>query len=86
MAVVILVLIVIVIVTLFSVQNAMPVAISFMVWHFDASLAIIVLLFFLGGLITGVGMMFWIRMRRKAGKKIIESGDKNEQRKTFNHR
>ncbi len=69
---IILVVIVVVIVALFSVQNAMPVAISFLVWHFDASLAIIALLFFLAGMIAGIGLLFWTRMRRTAAKKKSE--------------
>jgi uncharacterized integral membrane protein len=74
MAAVILVIIAITVVTLFSVQNAMPVAISFLAWQFDASLAVIALLFFLAGLITGAGVMFWIQMRRRARKKRMEAG------------
>ncbi len=76
MAAVILVLIVIIIVTLFAAQNAMPVAISFLAWQFEASLAVIVLLFFLAGLIAGMGMLFWIQMRRRAKKRSIEGGKK----------
>lgn len=77
MPAVILVVVIVVFVTLFSVQNAMPVAISFLAWRFDASLAIIALLFFIAGMITGGGILFWIRMRRKAKKKRIE-GEKQQ--------
>ena len=45
MVAIVFVVLVIVIVALFSVQNAMPVAIAFLGWHFDASLAVIALLF-----------------------------------------
>jgi len=65
----ILLVIVIIIVSLFSVQNAMPVSISFMGWHFDASLAVIALLFFLAGMIAGMVVLFWTRVRRAARKK-----------------
>lgn len=65
----ILLVIVIVIVALFSVQNAMPVAISFLGWRFDASLAVIALLFFLAGMIAGMGVLSWIRIRRAARKR-----------------
>lgn len=65
----ILLVIVIVIVALFSVQNAMPVAISFLGWRFDASLAVIALLFFLAGMIAGMGVLSWTRIRRAARKK-----------------
>ncbi len=68
----ILVVLVIFIVALFSVQNALPVAISFLAWKFDASLAIIALLFFLAGMITGMGVLSWIQIKRRAGKKRAE--------------
>lgn len=69
MIAIILVVIVIIMVALFSVQNAMPVAISFLGWHFDASLAVIALLFFLVGMIAGMGVLSWVRMKRSARKK-----------------
>ncbi len=69
MVAIILVVIVIIIVALFSAQNAMPVAISFLGWHFEASLAVIALLFFVSGMIAGMGVLSWTRMRRAAGKK-----------------
>lgn len=72
---IILFVIVIVIVALFSVQNAMPVAISFLGWHFDASLALIALLSFLAGMIAGMGVLSWTRMRRTARKRS-EPGQK----------
>jgi uncharacterized integral membrane protein len=71
----IILVIVIVMVALFSVQNAMPVAISFLGWRFDASLAVIALLFFLAGMIAGMVVLFWTRMRRTARKKS-EPGQK----------
>ncbi len=71
MATMILVLIIAVLVTLFSVQNAMPVSISFLSWKFDASLAIVALLFFLAGVLAGAGTLVWIRIRRNAKKRRI---------------
>ena len=65
----ILLVMVIVAVALFSVQNAMPVAISFLGWRFDASLAVIALLFFLAGMIAGMGVLSWTRIRRASRKK-----------------
>ena len=65
----ILLVIIIVIVALFSVQNAMPVAIAFLGWRFDASLAVIALLSFLAGMIAGMGVLSWTRIRRAARKK-----------------
>ncbi len=69
MVIIILFVLVIVIVAVFSVQNAMPVAISFLGWHFDGSLALIALLFFLAGMMAGMGFLTWIRIRRTARKK-----------------
>ena len=71
----ILVVIVIVIVALFSVQNAVTVAISFLAWHFDASLAVIALLFFMSGMIAGMAVLSWNRMRRASRK---EKRDRTE--------
>lgn len=72
---IVLVVIVIVIVALFSVQNSMAVAISFLAWHFDASLAVIALLFFLAGMIAGMGVLSWTRIRR-AARKRSETGQR----------
>ncbi len=69
MVTIILVVIVIVIVGTFSLQNAAPVSISFLSLHFDASLAVIALLFFLAGMIAGMAVLSWARMRRSARKK-----------------
>ena len=69
MITIILVVIVIVIVAIFSVQNAAPVSISFLTSHFDASIAVIALLFFLAGMIAGMAVLSWTRMRRSARKK-----------------
>ena len=69
MVTVILVVIVIVIVGTFSAQNASPVSISFLSSHFDASLAVVALLFFLAGMIAGMVVLSWTRMRRSARKK-----------------
>jgi uncharacterized integral membrane protein len=74
----ILLIIVIIVVALFSVQNAMPVAISFLNWRFDASLAVVSLLFFLAGMIAGMIVIFWIRIRRAAKKKSEPSRKRSE--------
>jgi len=51
-------------VTVFSVQNAMPVAITFFFWKFEASLAIVIFLSFLSGcILTGLVVMLR-RLRR----------------------
>jgi len=58
-----------IIVVIFSVQNAGPVAVSFLFWHFEASLAIVIALSVLGGIIAGMAILSWTRMRRSARKK-----------------
>jgi uncharacterized integral membrane protein len=50
----IIVLIIVAVVTVFSVQNAIPVAISFLFWKFEASLAIVLFLCVLSGVAIGV--------------------------------
>ncbi len=69
-----------VLITFFAVQNATPVSISFLIWQGTASLAIIALLFFLAGVVTGAVMLFWMRMRRLAKKKRLEDEKTSEQR------
>jgi len=41
-------------VTIFSVQNAAPVAVSFLFWRFEASLAIVIFLSVLTGILIAV--------------------------------
>lgn len=65
---VILVLIMIAAVTIFSVQNAMPVAISFLFWRFEASLAIVIFLSVLCGIIIGAIIVSLIRTGPRAGE------------------
>jgi uncharacterized integral membrane protein len=52
-AVVIVLLIVFIIAGIFSIQNAVPVTVTFLSWKFEASLAIVMLLSVLGGIIAG---------------------------------
>lgn len=64
-------LILVALVTVFSVQNASPVIITFIYWKFEASLAIVVFLSALAGvLIAMIGMASRrLRRSRKHGKK-----------------
>lgn len=64
MIIILLVLIIVALVTIFSVQNAMPVAISFLFWKFEASLAIVIFLSVLAGIIIGSVITFMFRLRR----------------------
>ena len=58
----IIMVIIIAVVTVFSVQNAIPVVISFFLWKFEASLAIVLFLTGLAGAIIGVIAVSLFRM------------------------
>jgi len=70
MATIIFLLIVVLIVAVFSVQNAMPVAITFFFWKLEASLAIIVFLSALCGAVAGVIIITLLKLK-SSGKKAI---------------
>lgn len=67
MSIVMLALIIILIVAIFSIQNSTPVALSFLFWKFEASLAVVIFLSALTGVIIGAIIVFVIRIKR-AGK------------------
>jgi putative membrane protein len=67
-AVVIVLLIVSIIAGIFSFQNAVPVTVTFLSWKFEASLAIVMLLSVLGGIIAGAILMLLIRFKRPSKK------------------
>jgi len=54
---------------IFSVQNASPVALSFLTWHFEASLAVVVLLALVIGMILGMAVLSLSRLMRSMRKK-----------------
>ena len=64
MITIILAFIIIVLVTIFSVQNAAPVAITFLTWKFEASLAVIIFLSVLAGIIIATIMSFSLSFRK----------------------
>lgn len=66
----IIVVIMLTVVVIFSVQNAAPVAVSFLAWHFEASLAVVIALSLLSGMAAGMTVLSWIRLRRSRRKKI----------------
>ncbi|RJQ50831.1 MAG: LapA family protein [Nitrospiraceae bacterium] len=68
MIAVIIVLIIISVVTVFSVQNALPVIITFLFWKFEASLAIILFLSVLAGAVIGVSAASFFRMKSSPKK------------------
>jgi uncharacterized integral membrane protein len=63
MGLIILIVIILAIVALFSVQNASPVAISFLFWRFEASLAIVIFLTVLIGVIVGGILVYALRSK-----------------------
>jgi uncharacterized integral membrane protein len=71
MITVILAVIIISLVTVFSVQNAAPVVLSFMFWRFQASLAIVIFLSLLCGIIIGVIVASLMRVAKN--KKHVSS-------------
>jgi len=63
---------IIAVVTIFSVQNASPVAVTFLFWNFQASLAIVIFLSTLIGVIIGV-IVFSVLRRKVSPKKGAEN-------------
>jgi uncharacterized integral membrane protein len=63
------------VVAVFSIQNAAPVFVTFLFWHFEASLAIIILLSVLTGFIIGMIVLLSIRFARSARKKEKQERD-----------
>jgi uncharacterized integral membrane protein len=63
MVTIIILLLVLFIVAIFSVQNALPVAITFFFWQFQASLAIVVFLSALCGMIAGAIIISLVKFR-----------------------
>ncbi|MBI4378573.1 MAG: LapA family protein [Nitrospinae bacterium] len=70
MITIILILITVAIVSLFSVQNAGPVVVSFLVWRFEASLAIVIVLCMLAGISIGVVIASLARRKTVRERKI----------------
>ena len=65
------VLVIVAVVAVFSVQNAVPVVISFLFWKFEASLAIVLFLSVVAGVVVGVSAVSLFKLR-SAGKTKIK--------------
>jgi uncharacterized integral membrane protein len=77
MSALILVLLIIAVVAVFSAQNALPVSIVFLFWKFQASLAIVIFLSVLTGVIITSIILLWLRIRRaKKPAPISRTDDK----------
>ncbi|MCL4475437.1 MAG: LapA family protein [Nitrospirae bacterium] len=67
--------IMITLVTVFSVQNAAPVVMSFMLWKFEASLAIVIFLSLLSGVIIGAIVASLMRVKTKKKSEVTLKGE-----------
>jgi len=72
MPIIVLLLVIIILVSVFSVQNAVPVTLSFFLWRFEASLAIVIFLSVITGLITGIIIAILVRRKLSAKKETSE--------------
>ena len=68
MATIIILLIALFLVSIFSVQNAIPVTITFLFWKFEASLAIVIFLCAVCGMIAGAIIVSLLRAKAPARK------------------
>lgn len=68
MKAVILLIVLLIIAGIFSLQNAVPVTVTFLSWKFEASLAIVVLLSVLGGILMGAIITLFVRFKRPPKK------------------
>lgn len=77
MIAIVLILAIVALVMVFSVQNASPVAVSFLFWKFEASLAIVIFLSVLSGILIAVVISFSGKLRHsvKTQKKSGTSED-----------
>ena len=72
MVILVFAVLIIAVVTIFSVQNAPPVAVTFLFWNFQASLAIVIFLSTLIGVIVGA-IVFSVLRRKVSTKKETAS-------------
>ena len=72
MVIIIILLLLVTIVAVFSVQNALPVAITFFFWKFEASLAIILFLTLIAGMIAGALIVTLMKMKSSQNKKAAD--------------
>ncbi len=70
----IIVVIIISLVTVFSVQNAAPVVLSFVFWRFEASLAIVIFLSLLSGVVIGAIVASLMRVKKKNTEVTLKGG------------
>ncbi|MEW6602859.1 MAG: LapA family protein [Nitrospirota bacterium] len=71
----ILILIITAVIAVFSVQNAYPVKITFVIWSFEASLAIVIFLSVLAGLLMAAVLSLPGKIRRMSKDRAIHKPD-----------
>lgn len=69
MGILIVAMIIVMVVAVFTLQNAMPVSIVFLFWKFQASLAIVIFLSVLTGIVIASIIFLWLRIRRSRKEK-----------------
>lgn len=69
MGILIVALVIIAAVAIFTIQNALPVSIVFLFWKFQASLAIVIFLSVLTGIVIVSIIFLWFRIRRNRKEK-----------------
>jgi len=62
----------------FTVQNSTPVTISFLLWRFEASLAIVIFLSVISGIIITIFFFLWRKIKTQNIKKEEKSGIKQK--------
>ena len=72
MVIIIILLVLVGIVAVFSVQNASPVAITFFFWKFEASLAIILFLTVIVGMVAGALIVTLLKMKPSHKKEAAD--------------
>jgi uncharacterized integral membrane protein len=78
----VIVIVVVAVMVIFSLQNATPVAVAFLSWKFEASVAVIILLAALIGILIGMATASFWRLRRSIkGKKTNAQGPINDERR-----
>jgi len=71
MMVAILLLLILGLITLFVLQNTLPVTVSFLFWKFEASLAIVIFISVILGMIFVLALIFAGRFKRFINKKKV---------------
>ncbi len=82
MATFIVFIVIVLLVVLFSIQNASVVSISFLFWRFEASLAIVIFLSVIAGIIIAFFFTLWLKMK-KSDKKRIDKENQEGVNKTL---